>query len=96
MLLVIVSFLGTSPAHSDREELPSAERVADSANRLMIDTSRGTTHHAWRKLKANSIIPPDRVDAFTAGYQTRMTRTIQSLGQPAGVELVLRNFEVLK
>ena len=54
----------------------------------MIDISRGKTQQVWRNVKANSIIPPDRVDAFAANYQQHMAQTIQYWGQPLGVELV--------
>ena len=92
LLLAGLLFAGlvVGSAHANREDLRTSEQAVAFANRLMIDISRGKIQQAWRKVKANSIIPPERVDAFAADYDRHQNQTIQFLGQPLGVELVSR------
>src|SRR5690554_248383 len=89
VLVATVMLLGFSRGgYAKREDLSTREQAGAFPHRLMMDISRGKTREAGRKLKANSLIPPDRVDAVAADYERQLVETIQFLGQSQGVELI--------
>ncbi len=83
---VLLCFL--SVAHANKVDIRTTEQAVAFGNQLMMDISRGKIQQAWRNVKANSTIPPDRVDAFATDYDKHLNQTIQFLGQPLGVEMV--------
>ena len=88
LLFALIFMLFVNFSYANEEELVTSEQAVAFSNRLMIEISRGKIQQAWRKVKANSVIPPERVDAFAADYQNHYNQTIQYFGQPLGVELV--------
>lgn len=87
LIAIFCIFFGTV-ATANEEDLVTIEQAIAFGNRVMMDISRGKIQQAWRKVKANSTVPPDRIDAFAAEYDKRLVETIQYFGAAQGVELV--------
>jgi hypothetical protein len=73
---------------AETEDLVTSELARGFAHRVMMDISRGKLDHAWRKIKANSSIPAERIDAFASDYNRRLVDSIQFFGPSVGVELI--------
>jgi hypothetical protein len=88
LLIAIFCVFFGSVAAANEEDLVTIEQAVAFGNRIMMDISRGKVQQAWRKVKANSTVPPDRIDAFAADYDKHLLQTIQYFGTAQGVELV--------
>lgn len=88
LLIAIFCVFFGSIASANEEDLVTIEQAVAFGNRIMMDISRGKVQQAWRKVKANSTVPPDRIDAFAADYDKHLLQTIQYFGTAQGVELV--------
>ena len=69
-------------------ELTSPEAARDFANDIILDIGQSRLNDAWVKMKANTTIPPGRIDAFANSYGTAVQQTLKYYGPSIGMELV--------
>lgn len=86
--VLFAAALASLLAEAAPEPLASGEQAVAFAQRVMLDVSRGKLRQAWRRLRDNTVLPPERIDAFAADYERRLVEVIQHFGPAVGVEQV--------
>lgn len=69
-------------------ELTTPEQTREYANKIILDIGQSRLGDAWAKMKANSTIPPGRIDAFATQYAQAVDQTLRYYGPSIGMELV--------
>lgn len=68
--------------------IATPEAARDFANDVILDIGQSRLNDAWLKMKANTSIPPGRIDAFANSYATAVQQTLKYYGPSIGMELV--------
>lgn len=69
-------------------DIATPEAARDFANDVILDIGQSRLNDAWLKMKANTSIPPGRIDAFATSYGTAVQQTLKYYGPSIGMELV--------
>ena len=87
ILLAALALLLFSTA-SSAADLTTPEQARDYANQIILDIGQSRLGDAWAKMKANSTIPPGRIDSFASQYTQAVNQTLKYYGPSIGMELV--------
>lgn len=85
-LFLLLSIYSALPALALEDN--GAQSALHLGHKIVMAISRTRFDEAWSEVKANSTIPPDRVDLFAREYDSHYVRTIMSFGNATGVELI--------
>lgn len=86
--IVVALLLTAASINSMAAGLATPEQARDYGNQIIMDIGKGNLNEAWAKMKANTTIPPGRIDTFASGYTSQVSQTIKYFGPSIGMELI--------